>query len=730
MVGTEEIASLRRATDAVIAGATAFRNDSTILTDAGSRQAVGYLVSEQFFDLFGVPMSAGRAFSDDDFAAPPGTRVILSQRLWRSTFGGDPAVIGRTIHFVGADGTVVGIAPAAFDVPHDADVWLALRTRENVGHSNDGFVRLRPGVKPESLDGRLAGMWEMLAKKYPDQETGRVFTMRPLLDTIVGDLGPILLIAFATTGLVLLLAIVNVANLLLARGATRSREVAIRTALGASRWDLVRPPLAESLLIAAGATAVALPAAYAAVRAIVVIGGSSLPRVEGMRIDPRAFLFSSLVMLVAGLVVGLAPAVTMAVPNLAGLANEGGRGSLQGRATGRMLGIMVVAEVTLAIALVAGAGRLLLSMQHLLAIDPGFTSQGRLAIDVLLPFDPYFKEKRVAVWAQQAEEQLRALGATAVAVTSALPLRHDWDSTTFVDISGRPIDPLHRPNGRARVVSPEFFDVLGMRMAAGRTFTHHDRAGGPYVVVINRAWARRFMPDADPLRERIDPGSFFERVGDKFVRHDAAIVGILEDVPYIDLTKDAEPTVYIADAQTTLLRRTMVITTADGQPERLIPQIRAAFKTLDPRVPVDFELFSDAVSSSLIWPKLGLLMMATFGIAALVLAATGVFGVIAFVTAQRSGEMALRLALGAQPGHVFRVVLFQGGSLALRGLLVGVLLAWWMGLLMGKYVYHVTAGNGLVLGGSALLILAVSLAATLPSALRAASTQPADALKS
>jgi putative ABC transport system permease protein len=729
LVASEELSSLRRATDSVVASALTQRLDGTILTDAAPRQVTSYGVSEGFFELFGLPMAAGRSFGVEDYAATGGSRVVLSQRAWRTMFGADPHIVGRTIQFGGGSALVVGVAHAAFDIPRDADLWSAQHNRDSVGHYFEAYVRLKPGLVPASVQGSLAPMWEQLARKYPDFEQHRVFVMRPLLEMLVGDLGPIFVIAFAATCVLLLLAMVNVGNLLLARSTTRRREIAVRTALGATRGDLLGSLLAESSLIAVAATAVGLPLAYAAIRTIILVGGTALPRVEEMRLDPHVFLFSAVVMIGAGLVVGLAPASTVATANLAELSNEAGRGGLHGSGTQRVLGAMVIAEVTLALALVAGAGRLLLSMEHLLAIDPGFTADGRLAVDVVLP-RAYTDPGRLAAWSQQAEERLRALGATAVGVASSLPLRHEWDSTVIVNITGHPTDGAHQPNARLRIVSPTFFDVFKIKLANGRVFTRDDRRGGDPVVVINRAWARTFIPDLDPLRVRVDPGVFATRVNQTIVRHDAAIVGVVEDVPYADLTKAADPTIYVSDAQVPTLRRTLVVTTADGRPERLIRQIRRDLSALDPQVPIEFESMSHVVSSSLLWPKLGLLLMTTFGSAGLVLAATGVFGVIAFVAAQRSGEMAVRLALGAPAGHVFRLVLFQGGALAMQGLVWGVVLAWWMGQLMGRYVYQVSATSGLVLGGSAVLVLAASLGATLPSALRSAAISPAQVLKS
>jgi putative ABC transport system permease protein len=732
LVASTELHALERSADVVEASALTRRTDGTIEdADTGAREVAAYAVSQDFFDLFGVPMAVGRSFTDDDTRSWMGSRLVLSHHVWMTLFGGDRDVVGRTIRFAGGPGSlVVGVAPAAFAIPADADLWFVMPPEDSIGHMYDAYVRLAPGVTPGAVQARLGPMWDDLAKQYPDQDKNRAFVMRPLLDAIVGDLGPIVVIVFAATGLVLLLAIVNVANLLLVRGTTRGREMAVRAALGATRGHLFRELLAESILIAAAATVIALPLADAAVRAIVSIGGTALPRVDGMRLDLPVFLFSAGVMVIAGIVVGLVPLVTMAKNNLGELMNEGGRGGLQGRTTRRVLATMIVAEMTLAIALVAGAGRLLLSMEHIVGIDPGFTAEGRLAIDVYLPVRPYLVDlARVPAWLQQAGERLRALGATGVGDASSLPLRHEWDSTTFVDITGRPTDPASRPNGRLRVVSAGFFDVMNMKMAAGRSFTLDDRQGSEPVVIVNEAWARKFLPGLDPLRERVDPHAFSVQVDGRFVGADGAIVGVVRDVPYADVTTAAEPTVYVSSAQVIRPRHTLVITTANGRPEDLIPQIRAALAKIDPQVPVDFESMSRVVSTSRRWPKLGLLLMATLGAAGLVLAAAGVFGVIAFVAAQRSGEMAVRLALGATRGHVFRLIVAQGGALALVGLVLGVLLSWWMGGPMSRYVYEVAPANWLVLGGSAGLVLVVAIGATLPSARRAATTDPARVLK-
>ncbi|HEU4692486.1 MAG TPA: ABC transporter permease, partial [Vicinamibacterales bacterium] len=630
LVANEEMNGLRRSADAVMQSALIRRRDDTILTDAGARQVTSFGVSEEFFELFGLPMAAGRAFSLDDFAAQPRSRVVLSDRAWQTIYGGDPAIVGSTIRFAGGSSLVVGVTPARFAVPREADLWFAQREPESIGHYYDAFVRFRPGKTPESLTAALKPMWDELARKYPDQAKNRIFVMRPLLDTMIGGLKPVVLIAFAATGLLLFLALVNVANLLLARGATRAREAAVRTALGAGRWDALRPLLVESLLLAGIATSLALPLAALAVKTIVMLGGEALPRVEGMQLDARVFLFTATVMAVAAILVALVPSAAASRINLAEVMNEGGRGGIHGRATRRALAAMIVLEVTVAIALVAGGGRLLMSMRHLLAIDPGFTAQGRLAIDVLMPVD-YADPARFDAWSTEVERRLRSIGATGIATASSLPLRHEWDTTTFVDITNRPTTPAARPNGRLRIVSPSFFEVMQIRILAGRPFTIDDRRDGDPVVLVNRAWARKFIPDLDPLRERVNPGNFGRRVNGRFVPRDAAIVGVVDDVPYEDVTKPAEPMVYVADAQVRIPRRSIVVTTADGHPERLIPQIRAELTALDPRVPIEFASLSELTSRSLVWSRLGVLLMSTFALAGLILAASGIFGVIAFV---------------------------------------------------------------------------------------------------
>ena len=733
LVASEEFDGLRKAaSDIVTHGTLIIRIDDSIAGDgsAGARQIIGTGVSEGFFDLFGVPMAMGRAFTPEDHRSTTVRSAVLSHRAWRTLFSADNAILNKTVRLAtGGPVVVVGVAPEAFDAPHDTDFWVATQFPLNIGHLNDAYIRVKPGVTPEAVQAALGPMWDSLAQKYPDSAKNRIFVFRPLLSSIVGNVGPIALIAFAATALLLVLAIANVASLLLARGASQARDLAVRVAIGATRWHLIRQLLAESMVIAVTAAAIGIPLAYGAIRAIALIGGTAFPRTDGLRFDPMVALFATAVMMLAGIAVGLLPALTSTDVRLTAVTNEAGRGGMQSARTRRLLGALVVCEVTLAVAVVAGAGRLLMSARNLLAVDPGFAPEGRLVIDALLP-STYRDPAKLAAWNADATRRLRELGATKVGMATSLPLRRELDSTTFTDIVGRPVEPRYRPNGRMRIVNPELFDALGIRVRLGRAFTADDRALGEPVMLVNEAWVAKFLPaGVDPLRERID-GLFGRRVeNNRFEPQSAAIVGVVADVRYSSLDKSPEPTVYFVDSQRGALRRSYVITTANGQPEQLIPQIRDAMQQIDGQVPLQFDTMANVVTSSLMWSRLGVLLMVTFGVVSLLLTGAGVFSVMAFVGAQRHGEMAVRLSLGATRGGVFRLMLAQSVRYAFLGVVIGTGVAWWTGRLMTSYVFDVGAGNALVLGGSMIAVALVTLLAALGPARVAASVDASKALR-
>jgi putative ABC transport system permease protein len=728
LVSPEELDSLGRL-DGVIGMAGARRSDTSIVTDVSARQVTAFGVSGTFFDLFGVPMAMGRAIKSDDAAREAPRVVVLSHALWTSVYGARPEVVGSTINLGDRSAQVVGVARADFDMPAGADVWFNMWVPPHtIGHFYVGYARLKPGLEVSSLRAPIAQVMSSLGQKYPDQNKGRDVAFRPLLDAVVGDLRSILVVLFGAAGLLLLLAAANVTNLVLARSTTRVREIALLGALGASRRRVVFQLILESVLLSALGGLAGVAAAAVGLRLLISFGGWRLPRLDVPPFDPRVTGFALTVVLVAGLGIGLVTALRTIGGNPVSGLSEGSRGVRTSRTTRRLLGVFVVAEIAVAVALVTGAGRLVQSYQRLATLDPGFDPSGRLVLNVLLP-PSYGTEARWNAWWQETETRLRDAGYAQIASASSLPLQHEWDSTTFVDILSRPdVPPDQRPNARLRVVSPDFFSTMGIRLLAGRPFATADGPGTVPVAIVNATFVRRSLGSADPLRERIK--GFKSRLVDgRIVEDEVAIIGVAADVKYASLFSDPEPVVYVPASQSPRLRDSIVLTTADGRPEPHAAQFIAAVRSVDPKVAVSADSMAAFVSASLERQRLGMWVMVGFGAAAFLLAMVGVFGVVAYVVSERKGEMAIRLALGATRAQVFWSVLRDGAQLAIAGVLLGLIAAWWTGRLMGQYVYDVRAAEPVVLCGSAAIVGAAAIIATFVPASRASAIKPAQALQ-
>jgi putative ABC transport system permease protein len=729
LVAAEELTALQRISDGIAAAAAALRLDGAVATDSMVRQAVSYGVSEQFFDLFGVPVAVGRQFVHEDHIPKAPRVVVLSNALWLSAFGGRADVIGTNVIVGGTPARVVGIAKPEFDVPAGADLWYNIALPQtSIGHTYEAYVRLKPHVTVDTLRDRMAQAMVVLGQKYPDQDNGRAYALRPLLEQTVGDLRPILMILFSATGLLLLLAAVNVTNLTLARGSDRTREIAIRAALGASARVIVLQLVCESLLLAMAGGVLGLAAAYAAVRLLMRFGGSHLPRLDAVSFDMTVIGLAVVLVAATGILVGLLPALRLAGGDISVLMNESSRSVRGSKKTRRLLAAFVVAEVAIAVALVAGAVRLVRSFENVQRIDPGFQVGNQIVVDVVHPDIAYQEPLRMNAWWTAVESRVLSAGAAQVASTSALPLQREWDTTTFVDLRSQPGIPLEkRPNARIRFVSPAFFSVMGIRILAGRSFTAADKPGAPPVAILNESFVKRFLRDFDPLREQLR--GFSNKIVDgKIVREDAAVVGIVADVKYSALTATSEPTVYVPAGEFFTLRQTLIVQPAEGR-QISMPQIRAAILEVEPKVALDFGTMTETVATSLERERLGMMLMSGFGLAALLLAIVGVFGVIAYVVSQRLGEMAIRQALGATRGQVFNLVLGDGLRVAALGVLLGLLIAWWEGRLIAVYLYQVRAGDPVVLLASALVVAMAAITAVVIPARRAATLEPARVLR-
>ena len=691
-------------------------------------------VGDGFFDLIGLPMAAGRSFIHDEHVVTKGNGpppvAIISHRLWRDLFGRDPAVVGKSIRVLefGIPLSIVGVAAADLDVPHRTDLWFNLRVDPaNQSHSFDGYLRVRPGTTPERLRMELAGIMGRLAQEFPSIDRMRVYTVRTLIEAIVGDLGPTLMLVLAASVLLLMLACVNVTNLLLTSSAVRAREMAIRVALGATRGRIIRQLLTESLVLVAAGTVLAMGLAYASVRLLLWYGASRLPRLASIPFDTNVLLFALVALVTISMLVGLTPALRLAATDITNVMNAGGRSATAGRAQHRTMMILVVAEIALAIVLVAGAGWLVRSFANLEASDPGFVADGRLAVDVLLPFVKYNSPDRVLAWSREVTERLRAIsGVRTVGSAPVFPL-HPGRNTmgvTYVALQGQPDDPDHPRPAHYFSVSPEFFDAMGIKLITGRGFTADDRPGTSPVAVVNRSFVRRYLPGHDPLATQFTFG--YPTIDPKTMR---PIVGVVDDVKYGSLADPPEPMLYLPQAQWPYWQQTLVVATTLRDPLTVVPAVRDAIGRVDPQLLIQVDSVPRIVASSLNLQRLGLTLMITFAVTALGLAAIGIYGVIAYASAQRVGEVAIRMALGAALTDVFWLIVRQGRTVAVAGVLLGLAAAFATGRVVTSALYEVRAFDPLILLSAGGTVVIITIVAVVLPARRVASVSPARVLR-
>ena len=683
-------------------------------------------VAEGFFELFGLPMTKGGFTPEHYVANGPPNAAVISVRLWRDLYASDPDVVGKPLRFAELTTTVVGVAPRDFDTPHDADIWLGGRLNpQDVNHSWQGFIRVKPGTTQPRLDSQLTAVMAEVARQFPESTRSRIFVTRPLVDSIVGDLGPILIVVLSATALLLVLACVNVTNLLLARGAARAREMAVRVALGASRGRIVRQLLTESVLLAAAGALVGVFIASLGVRMLLAIGAAQLPRLDSVPFDGRVLAFALGALFVSGILVGFAPALRLARTDVKTLMNESGRGGSGGRATSRWLGAMTVAEIALAVTLVAGAGWLIKSFASLRAIDPGFSADQRLLFD-LSPQGPRFSDPAKAT-ASFAElfGRIRALpGVVAAGGTSSFPLRGTQENSLFAAIDGQPVDPAKPLGTRQRFVTPEFFRAMNIELQAGRDFTGDDRPDTMRVVVVNRTFANRYLSGRDPLGVRFAAG--YPNINPNTM---ATIVGVVEDVRQQTLVEPAQPAFYSPLGQGFFFRLTVVVHSRVADTAALQIAIRDEMRKFEPLAAVDFISAADIVRTTLRRQELGMTLMLLFGAVAVVLAAVGVIGVVAYAAAERRNEVATRLALGATSLTIFWLILKRGGALAVAGAVIGLGLAYLAGRVVANNVYAVQAYDPAILSGATTLVLVIALLATTIPAIRAARLDPVRVLR-
>jgi predicted permease len=713
--------------------------DLTFLAEDGTPSHVQfYAVGEGFFELFGLPMTLG-GFKHDDFAVipppppnappqqgPPFT-VVISQRMWRQYYNGDPAVVGKPIRFAEATATVAGVAPRDLDIVRGADVFIAQRTPTNdPNHSQEAFIRLRRGTTIERAKGEMTTIMNGLATDFPQADKNRVYVTRPLVDSIVGDLGPILIVVMSATGLLLLLSCVNVANLRLARGAARAREMAVRAALGAGWGRLIRQLLTESVVLAAAGTIVGVAVGALGLRALLAFGASKLPRLDAVSFDGRVLLFSLVMLVVTGAIIGLAPAARLLRSDMKTLMNDSSRSASAGRGTARWLMAMTVAEVALAIMLVAGAGWLVRGFSNLRNAPTGFVTDNRLLFDVAFLGQRYQTPQSVSQAHADLISAVRNVrGVTGAGLVSAYPTRGRLESSLLAQFHGEAFDAANPPGTRQRFASPGLFAAMGTAIIKGRDFNTGDLPNTVPVAIVNKVFVDRYLKGRDPIGVQFSAG-----YPQPDPRNEVTIVGVIDDVRQKSLAEAAEPAYYQPLTQFPLRRATAVVSMSPTDVGAVERAIRAAVREINPTMAIDFELATDVVGSTLRRQELGMTLMLIFGSIAIVLAAVGIYGVVSYAGSLRREEMATRLALGASPRSVFILVMRQGATLGLIGATIGISLAYFSGQVISNRVYAIKASDPLILGVATLLITAITFLATTIPAMRAARLNPANALQS
>ena len=718
----------------VFEGMAALADESFNLTGVGEPLRVdGQRVSADLFSLLGVEPQLGRAFRPEEDAPGANRVVLLSHGLWQRRFGSDPKIAGRPVNLNGESYTVVGVMPQGFQFPSRNDeLWvpIAFTSREAANrntHYLQVVARLKLGVTLGQAQAEMSTIAARLQRQYPQQNAELGAVVVPLHEQVVGDIRPALLVLLGAVGFVLLVACANVANLLLARAAARQKEIALRVALGASRLRLVRQFLTESVLLAVLGGGVGLLLSLWGVGLLKSFIPEDISQVKAVSVDARVLGFTLLVSLLTGLIFGLAPAAQASSFDLNETLKEGGRDTSSAGRGKRIRAALVVAEVAVSLVLLIGAGLLINSFLRLRHVDPGFRTDNLLTMSVVLPEQKYPDQARRSAFYDEMIRRVEALpGVRAAAVTNWIPLVSQGDSVG-VSVEGRP-DPApgqRRPVVVTRVVSPHYFRAMGIQLLRGRDFDERqDRVDSPAVVVINETMARYFWPGEDPLGKRVTPG-----------RPDSPedwcqVVGVVKDVRQFQLNADPKPQMYLLYAQAEFFApRHLVVSTA-VEPLGLASAVRKTVWEIDKDQPVsDVSTMEEVLSESIARQRFSMLLLAVFAGVALLLAAVGLYGVMSYSVAQRTREIGLRMALGAQERDVLRMVVGQGLKLVLAGVLIGLAAAFALTRLMSSLLFGVSATDPATLVTISLLLVGVAVLASYVPARRATKVDPLIALR-
>ncbi|HEX8144776.1 MAG TPA: ABC transporter permease [Pyrinomonadaceae bacterium] len=692
----------------------------------------GAVVTTNLFQLLGAQPLMGRAFLPEEEQVTSPRAVIISHGLWQRRFGADPALLGKTLTLNGNQTTVVGIMPPGFQLQFptsmQVDMWLPLRIDPKDAGRKAHYLyvlgRLKQGVSMAQAQAGMNAIVGQLQEQYPETNADRGANLVSLHKQLVGNVEPYLYVLFGAVGFVLLIACANVANLLLARVNARHKEVAIRIALGAGRWRLVRQLLTESLMLAAIGGLLGLLVAYWGVDLLVALSPPDVPRLGEIGLHGPVFAWTLLVSLLTGLLFGIAPALQASKPDLNEALKESGGRSTGGTGHSRLRNLLVVSEIALALVLLVGAGLLIRSFMRLQQVSPGFEPKNLLTLNISLPRQKYREEQQANLFFEQLFQRIGAVpGVEAVGGIDPLPLS-DSNETTGILLESQPaLAPADRPEVGSRTITPGYFQTLRIPVLKGRPFTGQDREDAPRTVIINDALARRFWPNEEPIGKRL---GFEDDEGKQEWRE---IVGVVGDVKHERLDAEAKPEVYLPYSQSPRNFMTLVVRTS-SEPAGMIGAIRDQVLALDRDQPVfGIRTMEQRLSKSVAQSRFVMMLLAVFSGLALVLAAVGVYGVMAYSVTQRTHEIGIRMALGAQTGDVLRMVVGQGMTLACVGVAIGLLAAFALRRVMSGLLYGVGATDPVTFIGVSLLLAGVAFVACLIPARRAARVDPMVALR-
>jgi putative ABC transport system permease protein len=718
----------------------AFVSGSIALAGNDGAESVGNArISANIFTMLRVAPSLGRAFTSEEDVPGRERVVILSHGLWQRRFGGAQDVAGQTITLDDKPHTIIGVMPQGFDFPSsNLDLWMpaAIDAERGMDGSTGRFLqviaRLKPQATLEQARAEMSAISQRMAQANPSFNADLGASIVPVREVAVGGWRLILLVLFGAVSCVLLIACANVANLMLARATARSREIAIRVAMGASRLRIIRLLLIESLWLASAGGLAGLLIAWWGIDTLVALSPSNLLRTSGVGVDANVIWFTLAVAFLSGLLFGLAPALQFSRPALNESLKDGGRGATAGPGRILLRSALVVSQITLSLILLAGAGLMLRSFLHLQSVDLGYDTSNMLTLRLSLPEARYPEAHQVINFYQQLTERLERLPMVgSVGATHALPLSGMDSVRPFTIEGGAPQEPGKAPVVQYRIVSPGYFRTMKIPLIKGRDFAKQDEGQAAGVVIINQALQRRYFPNEDPVGKRITIGGFDNQWGE--------VIGVVGDVRHQWAGREPEPEMYWAYPQAWLGRSptlsrhrrslTLALRTADD-PRSLIQDIRREVNALDKALPVaGVRTMEERMGSTLAGARFNTLLLSLFAALALILAVVGLYGVISYSVAECTHEIGVRMALGAQTGDVLRLVVGQGMKLTLTGVIIGLLASFGLTRVIKDMLYGVGPVDPLTFITIALVLTVTALIACYIPARRATKVDPMVALR-